>query len=323
MNTPIDVILPTRNRSELIAPTLESLRANTYPDFQVWVVDQSPGPETAQVVQRFVAQDPRFHLLSTNAQGVDKARNHGLYQTSAPLVAFTDDDCRVAPDWLTNLAAEYAQDPQPWSVFGRVVPGSAQPGPMSPQTPRDPAAERLAQVLPMAMKQDMERKIYQNNRFDLGFGHGANMSFARKTFERVGWFDDLLGTGAPLRSWPERDFGYRILKAGGQIVYTPHAMVYHYHWRAWAGVKATYRNYAFGTGAVVGKYLRCGDWGGLYLMGEWLLDQGVRQVFSGLLKWRSWQKMYVGWLQMVYPWFGLIAGFRYRVDRQGIVYLED
>jgi len=316
----MDVILPTRDRSELLAPTLESLRACVYPNFQVWVVDQSRGPQTAEVVQRYQVNDDRIHLLSMTATGLDKARNYGLHHTTAPIIAFTDDDCRVTSDWLASLAEEHQRDPKTWAVFGRVEPGSAEP---SSAAPPDPQMVHLAQVLPMAMKQNPEPKIYQHNRFDLGFGHGANMSFARTTFARVGLFDDLLGTGSPLRSWPERDFGYRILKAGGKIVYTPRAVVHHYHWRAWSGVKNTYRNYAIGAGAVAGKYIRCGDWGGVYLFAEWLFDQGLRQVLSGLFKWRSWQKMYVGWLQMIYPWVGLVAGMRYRVDPRTLVYLEN
>lgn len=146
------------------------------------------------------------------------------------------------------------------------------------------------------------------------------MGLRRTCFDDLGGFDELLGAGAPLRSWPERDLGYRILRRGGRIVYTPAALVHYRHWRGWDEVRSTYRNYAIGAGAATGKYLRCGDWAGLYLLVEWLAGQGVRQVVSGVLKWRSGQKIQVGLLQLIYPWVGLIQGWRYPVDRERVLY---
>ena len=311
----IDVVIPTRNRGALIADTLKSLRASTYPRFRVLVVDQSEGRETAEVVERFAAEDDRFSYIPSATRGSDTARNIGIRAGSAPIVAFTDDDCRVAEDWLAALWAEYECDPETWGVFGRVLPrwdevASGQ-------------SDWLQQALPMAFKDDSERRIFQGNRFNLGFGHGANMSFRRTTFERVGMFDELLGAGGPLRSWPERDLGYRVLAAGGRIVYTPDALVIHYHWRDWPKVKATYRDYGIGAGAAAGKYLRCGDMGGWYLLFEWLLDQGLRQAASGVLKWRSWRKVQTGLLQLVYPWVGMVQGWRYPVDRERMLYRRE
>jgi len=176
-------------------------------------------------------------------------------------------------------------------------------------------------ALPMALQDLPERCVFEGHRFNLRFGHGANMSFARATFERVGLFDELLGAGAPLRSWPERDLGYRVLTAGGRIVYTPAASVVHYHWRDWPQVKRTYRNYAIGTGAAVGKYLRYGDRVAVQLLLEWLWSQGVRQMVSGALKWRYWHKVVVGAMQLVYPFVGLWQGARYPLSAEHWVYL--
>ncbi len=310
----IDVVIPTRNRGELIADTLTSLRASTYPRFRVWVVDQSKGQETAEVVEGFMVEDNRFSYVPTCTRGSDKARNIGIRAGSAPIVAFTDDDCRVAEDWLAALLAEYERDSETWGVFGRVIPGQDEGA--------SGQGNRLQRAIPMALQDVLERQIFQGNRFDLGFGHGANMSFRRITFERVGTFDELLGAGAPLRSWPERDLGYRVLMAGGRIVYTPGALVYHHHWRDWSGVRATYRNYGIGTGAAVGKYLRYGDWGALRLLLEWWWSQGVRQMASGVLKWRSWQKVTVGAMQLIYPFVGLWQGTRYPLSTEHWVYLQ-
>lgn len=256
----IDVVIPTRNRGELITDTLTSLRASDYSDFRVLVVGQSENRKTAEVVEQFTAKDERFTYIHTPTKGIDVARNVGIQAGHAPIIAFTDDDCRVAEDWVGALVAEYERDPSAWGVLGRVISGHGESD--------SHQQNRLQQVLPMALQDFPERRVFEGNRFNLGFGHGANMSFARFAFEKVGLFDELLGVGAPLRSWPERDFGYRVLAAGGRIVYSPEALVFHYHWRGWSGVRKTCRNYAIGTGAAVGKYLHYGDWGAVRLLLE-------------------------------------------------------
>lgn len=165
--------------------------------------------------------------------------------------------------------------------------------------------------------------MYEGNRFNLGFGHGANMGLTRRTYQRIGGFDNLLAAGGALRSWPERDLGYRILLRGGRIVYTPKALVYHRHWRGWEELRRTYRNYGIGTGAAVAKYIRSGDWAAIYLLLEWFVGQGLRPMLSGLLKWHSYRKIVAGGLQLIYPWVGLVQSLRYPVDREHILYLPE
>ncbi len=309
-----DIILCTRNRGALLTATLDSLRASRRTEFQVYVVDQSQNQETAQVVLPVCAADSRFHLVPTKTKGLDIARNLGVRSGSGDVVIYIDDDCRAEPGWLDALMAEYDRDPQVWAVFGRILPGES----------KDPnrVLRKWERALPMAMVDHPARKVFEKNVFDLGFGHGANMSFARSTFARIGLFDDLLGAGGLLRSWPERDFGYRILKAGGRIVFTPQALVYHDHWREWPEVEKTYKNYAIGCGAAIGKYLRLGDYAALTLLLEWIWSQGLRQMASGILRWQSWEKFYVGWTQVVYPFVGLRMGSRYRISKEHSVYLS-
>ena len=336
----IDVILCTRNRGGLLSNTLDSLRAITPPPshvgdggpsdspsgqrtadggqrpppsaFNIYIIDQSQNDDTARVAQPVCDQDPRFHLIRTPTQGLDVARNIGARAGSGEVIAYIDDDCRAAPGWIQGLLAEYVRDPQVWAVFGRTIPGQT----AHAHTP----ANRFDQALPMAMVDYKQRRVFERNRFDLGFGHGANMSFARSTFARIGMFDELLGTGGKLRSWPERDFGYRILKAGGRIVYTPDALVHHDHWREWPEVLRTYRNYAIGCGAAVGKYLRKGDYAAILLLLEWVWGQGFRQMASGLLRWQSWEKFFIGWTQVIYPFVGLWMSRRYPISDHECVY---
>ncbi len=297
----LDIVIPTRNRKEMILETLESLLTNQHADFAIWVIDQSDNRETDKAIHTHLS-DERLNYVRSDKQGSNLARNLGISLGQAPLIAFTDDDCILAENWVEETVQAFEQSTFD-AVFGRVIDQSiGLPG------------DNVTAGIKVAVKNDPERREYKDNRFRLDFGHGACMAFRRKTLERLGGFDPLLGNGGPLRSWPERDMGYRILHSGGTIVYEPNVVVHHKQWRSWHGVKSTMRNYGFGAGAVAARYLKKGDLGGLYLMLEWQLDQGVRQVLSGVLKWRSWQKILAGLIQIVYPLYGFCVALTYPAD---------
>ena len=309
----VDIVIPTRNRGSLIDITITSIRESTFNAFTLWVIDQSDNDATERALRAHVEADPRIRYIHTTTRGSSIARNIGATYGDAPYLIFTDDDCRVEPNWLEMLLHELKQE-DTWAVFGRIIPDEKY------QERIPPDAIPVTKGLPMALKDAPQRQVYEHNRFNLSFGHGANMGFRRIRYQQIDGFDELLGAGGPLRSWPERDIGYRILYAGGRIIYTPDALVHHRHWRGWNDVRRTYKNYAFGTGAVVTKYLRCGDLGGLYLLVEWFYDQGIRQVLSGIIKWRSPQKIEVGLLQLIYPWVRMIKSLRYSVNRDLMTY---
>jgi len=321
MNPEIDIVIPTRNRGPLVVDSLKSLQENSFQNFQVWIVDQSTNALTANAVQSLVKGDARFSLISTNTKGADTARNIGIKAGMASIVAFIDDDCRVETNWIENLLHEYEQQPDISAIFGCVVPVEA-PADFANQQEIS-KIKRLHQVLPMAKKDEAKHILYSDeNRFNLGFGHGANMSFRRDTFTEVGLFDEYLGGGAPLKSWEERDIGYRILVDGGKILYSPTVIVYHEHWREWPDVRRAFIDYAIGAGAVVGKYMRCGDWQSIQILSEWIFQQGIKQIFSGIFKWKSLHKTRVGFLQLIYPWIGLWQSRNYVLDKKHCVFIS-
>lgn len=305
----VDLVIPTRNRPDLIGTALASALRSEAVELTIWVIDQSDDDRTRQVVAAVAARDLRVHYQSAPPRGISAARNLGLRLGKAPYILFTDDDCRVEPDWAQAMVAAFTT-PQIWAVFGRILPDHT-----TPQHPTD----RLP-GLDLATKLSLTPMLYQHNRFNLSFGHGASMGIRRTAWEHLGGFDEALGVGGPLRSWEDRDFGYRILAAGYQIAYTPDALLYHHQWRSWPDVRRAWHNYAIGTGAAAGKYLRYGDLGGLILLGEWFLSQGLRQLLSGVIKWRSWPKTFSGLQQLTVPWYGLLISLRMPLSRTYRVY---
>jgi len=86
----VSVIIPTYNRAYFLEEAIESVLNQTYPHFELLIVDDGSKDETAAVVSRY--QDKRIKYLFIPHQGVSKARNVGIKEAKAELIAFLDSD---------------------------------------------------------------------------------------------------------------------------------------------------------------------------------------------------------------------------------------
>lgn len=307
----VDVVIVTRNRPSLIARAIPSVLASDHLDLILTVTDQSDDDETRKVVEAFAAEDDRVRYVPLDTVGSSRARNAAIDATSCPIVLFTDDDCVVDSTWVSEMLAEFTAS-APAAVFGR----------LDPDTSDQPADAAEAPWLGVAVTEGEERRTFEPGPRETGFGHGANMGFRRDALEAVAGFDPLLGTGGPLRSWPERDIGYRVSRQGGTVVFTPEAGVSHSQWRTWPEVYDVHRSYSYGAGAACVKYMRCGQYSGLLLLLDWLVQIGFRQMASGAVRWRDLRKVRLGGIAIVWSLRGVFGGLRRPVDRTTVRYVD-
>lgn len=289
----------------MIEDCLRSILALERKDLHILIVDQSTNDETRRSIEAVSMGDPRVSILSTDTVGISISRTLAVNATSSDVIAFTDDDCTVDAGWLDALMAEFA-DPQVVAVYGRTVP----PG------------FTIRNGTEVAFKESRERRVYLGRVPPWHVGHGANMALRVSALVNVGGFDLRLGTGGPFPAAEDLDIGYRLVTAGGRLVYAGSAVAYHKDWRDWTSRRRIERGYGIGAGAAFMKYLRCGDLYGAKLFATWTWELGVRRVGAGLLKWRSVRPMYFGYCQLVYPWIGAVRSLRYSVDRRLIVYRD-
>lgn len=110
----ITVIIPVRNEAENIVPLLEDLDGQTFPNFEVLVMDDSSTDDTAAIVQAFAARSKaRIRLvplpdIRTSAPK-KRAIETAIGQARGKLIVTTDGDCRVQPGWLRAIASYYTQ----------------------------------------------------------------------------------------------------------------------------------------------------------------------------------------------------------------------
>jgi glycosyltransferase involved in cell wall biosynthesis len=102
----VSVIIPTCNRRAMLEKCLDALRRQTYPDYELIVVDDCSTDDTAQFLRDFAERHPQLRFRTfRNARhaGANPSRNRGVRAASGAFVAFLDSDCIARKDWLQNL----------------------------------------------------------------------------------------------------------------------------------------------------------------------------------------------------------------------------
>src|ERR1700759_479896 len=106
----ISVIIPHLNQPEELEACLRSVFSQKLDqsDFEVIVVDNGSRSLPQAIVERY----PGTILLQELTPGPGPARNRGAAAASADILAFTDSDCRVHPDWLGSAIRTLNEAPE-------------------------------------------------------------------------------------------------------------------------------------------------------------------------------------------------------------------
>jgi glycosyltransferase involved in cell wall biosynthesis len=101
----VAVVIPAYNGEATIDETLRSVRSQTHSNLEILVVDDGSKDATTAIVERHAAADPRIRLISQKNGGVAAARNNGISQARADLIAFVDADDLWAPEKIRKQVA--------------------------------------------------------------------------------------------------------------------------------------------------------------------------------------------------------------------------
>lgn len=119
----ISVVIPTRNRADLLACCLSALRDQTLDPalFEVIVVDNGSTDRTADVCAAFEATLPAFRRIADERPGLLTGRHAGLRAAQGDVIAYFDDDAEPGPSHLATLARMFG-DPMMGLVGGPCLP---------------------------------------------------------------------------------------------------------------------------------------------------------------------------------------------------------
>jgi glycosyltransferase involved in cell wall biosynthesis len=116
--TPIvSVVLATRNRPTLLRDAVDSVVAQTYPHWQLVVVDDASGDEET-VDAGLAGRDDRVMVVRSGGSGAAEARNRGLAAAVGDWVTFLDDDNTMHPVWLRAIAEFVGRRPDVSALYG-------------------------------------------------------------------------------------------------------------------------------------------------------------------------------------------------------------
>jgi glycosyltransferase involved in cell wall biosynthesis len=210
----VSVVISTYNRSDRLVLALEALQhqpgASAY---EVIVVDNNSTDGTRAVVSAIAATfDGRIRYAFEPRQGLSYGRNTGIGLARAPIVALTDDDVRVAPDWIARVERAFREHPGIDYIGGRVLPNWLEPPPRWLTTAHwSPLALQDYGDEPMAVGR--ERAICLV---------GASLAFRRAALESVGLFTPALGRIKDgIGSTEDHDMQLRLWRAGKRGLYAP------------------------------------------------------------------------------------------------------
>lgn len=99
----ISVIIPVYNAEAYLGKCLQSLCAQTFADFEVWLIDDGSQDLSGSICDQLSSRDPRFHVLHKKNGGVSSARNAGLENAKGDWICFVDADDSVEPNYLQTL----------------------------------------------------------------------------------------------------------------------------------------------------------------------------------------------------------------------------
>lgn len=200
----ISVALATRDRPVRLRWLLNALAEQTLPRdrFEVVVANGSTRPETAELLAShpLAADGVLRHLDVPPAPGPARNRNHCWRATRAPLVLFTDDDCRPPADWLERALDAAHRHP------GAIVQGRTAP---------DPDEGEIVHACPHARTQRVEPPT--------PFAETCNIAYPRAVLERHGGFHE----DEPLQACEDTDLALRARDAGADYVGAPEVLTYH------------------------------------------------------------------------------------------------
>jgi GT2 family glycosyltransferase len=210
------IVVCSKGRRDGLAALFDSFTRLALPETgaaEVILVDNSPAgalrPDFDRLCRGLVLPS---RYLAEPRTGLAFAQNRGLAAARGQVVAFTDDDCLAAEDWLLRLSDHFERDPELQVLGGRVEL-------------HDPAD------LSVTIKREPNRETFAAPDQLFGFLHGCNMAVRRELFDRIGPFDTRFGTGSTFGSGNDTEFVYRAFKTGCRIAYEPDVLVFHDHGR--------------------------------------------------------------------------------------------
>lgn len=196
----ISVIIPAYNSAKTILETIDSVRRQTFTDFELIVINDGSSDRTLEVLANI--DDPRLQVLSFANGGLPVARNQGIANSQGEFVTFIDADDLWTEDKLELQLAALRSNPAAGVVY-------------SWTTVMDEAGKSFYPGKSVSHAGDVRRQLLANN----FIASGSNVMLRRTAIESVGEFEPSL------KSAEDWDYWLRLALAGWEFAVVPKAQI--------------------------------------------------------------------------------------------------
>ncbi len=244
------VVIATKDRTDSLRRCLQSITQLTHLPDQIIVVDNAPTTdETKLMIAEWNAtSDLSVDYVRCDRAGLARAHNAALPFLNTDVVAITDDDVIVDRYWLERLLVGFALNDNIACVTGAILPAELETWPQE-----------------WVESTSNYTKGFANKRFSLAappddplfpftagsMGSGANMAFATSWLLDNGGFDEALGIGTTALGGDDLRAFYDVVTSHRELLFTPHAIVFHHHHRTEGAIERL----SYGYGAGLSAYL--------------------------------------------------------------------
>ena len=212
----VSVVVRSYRRPNALFELVGRLRAQTYPRFEVVILEQSSDPGLVEGLNAL--NDSRLRITVSPALNPPAARNAAIRESRGDILLFVDDDdLPIQNDWISHHLANY-WNPRCMGVVGRLV--------SNPEAPKAPRFPRLLRALAMRFTPFYDTRGYAHNtlrKVGIDFLIGSNSSVRRSLVERIGGWDE----GIPMNE--EQSFSIRFARlraAGEHFTFDPRPMMW-------------------------------------------------------------------------------------------------
>ncbi|MFX1437587.1 MAG: glycosyltransferase [Promethearchaeota archaeon] len=190
---PVSIVVPIKNRSDLLPNLVKNLLNLDYPDYEIIIVDDCSTDNTKELLKAY----PIKVITLEKSVGSAKARNIGIREAKNDIIALTDSDCFVSKNWLRNLVP-YLKNYD--VVGGRVIFC-------------DDTEKRFNPF-------NTKNETLLSKKSSVNFLNTSNMILKKETWRFSGGFANY--------RIEDLEFSWRLLKKGYKLIYSPKGLVIHH-----------------------------------------------------------------------------------------------
>jgi len=197
MNELVSIIIPVYNSENLIKNTLESIKEQSYLNWECIIVDDGSIDKSIEIIEEFVKKDARFKLFlrPQNApKGANSCRNFGFSKSTGAFVNWFDSDDTMHQDFIAKKLAAFVIDKDADLVLSKTV---------RIQKNKEPVFEKRTNLTNNLLEDYITRKVSW---------YMPDGMFKKDFFKEENFFDEHLKGGQ------DRDFYIKMLSKNPKVV---------------------------------------------------------------------------------------------------------